>query len=152
MMNKDIARNRSARYEYAIGDELEVGMVLTGSEVKSLRTGQVNISESYVRVEGGELWLVNSHIASLLYAGKSGHEERRARKLLASRRQISKLQAARDRDGMTLVALRIYFNDRGRAKLVIAEAKGKRLCDKRATEAKRDWDRQRARMMKVSGS
>ena len=145
---REIARNRTARHEYELGAGLEAGVVLTGSEVKALRTGQVNIAESYVTVEGGELWLINAHIAGLPEAGGFGHEERRPRKLLASRREIARLRAARERQGMTLVPIRLYFNDRGRAKLLIAEGKGKRAADKRATAARRDWDRQKARLLK----
>lgn len=143
-----IAENRQARYHYAIEQDLEAGVILTGSEVKSLRTGQTNITESYVSVENGELWLINAHISPLLGAGVFGHEMRRPRKLLVSRRELSRLWSATARDGMTIVPLRLYFNERGRVKLLIATAKGKKRADKRETEAKRDWGREKARLLK----
>ncbi|SIS64757.1 SsrA-binding protein SmpB [Phaeovulum vinaykumarii] len=149
--SKLIAENRQARYHYAIEDDLEAGIVLTGSEVKSLRTGQSNIAESYASVEDGELWLINSYIATYKEAGVFGHEERRKRKLLVSRKELARLWAAIGREGMTLVPLRMYFNDRGRVKVKIGIAKGKKLADKRATEAKRDWDRQKRRLLKEQG-
>lgn len=149
--SKLIAENRRARFDYAIESDLEVGLVLTGSEVKSLRRGQSNIAESYASVEGGELWLINSYIAAYEQAGIFGHEERRRRKLLVNRRELSRLWNAVGREGMTLVPIAMYFNDRGRAKLKIGVAKGKKLADKRETSAKRDWDRQKARLLKQNG-
>lgn len=146
-----IAENRQARYHYEIGQDLEAGVVLTGSEVKSLRTGQTTITEAYVAVEGGELWIVNAHIAALGDAGAFGHEERRRRKLLVSRRELSRLWSATARDGMTIVPLRLYFNEKGRVKLLIATARGKKKTDKRETEAKRDWGREKARLLKQAG-
>ena len=122
--------------------------MLTGSEVKSLRIGQSNIAESYASVEGGELWLINAYIAPYTQAGVFGHEPRRRRKLLVSSRELSRLWNAVGREGMTIVPIVMYFNDRGRVKLKIGIAKGKKLADKRQTEAKRDWDRQKARIMK----
>ena len=145
---KVIAENRRARFDYFIESDLEVGIVLSGSEVKSLRTGQSNIAESYASVEGAELWLINSYIAAYKQAGVFGHEERRRRKLLVSRRELSRLWQATGREGMTLVPLVMYFNHRGRVKLKIGVAKGKKLADKRATEAKRDWNRQKQRLLK----
>lgn len=145
---KVIAENRRARFDYFIESDLEVGIVLSGSEVKSLRTGQSNIADSYASVEGGELWLINSYIAAYKEAGVFGHEERRRRKLLVSRRELSRLWQATGREGMTLVPLVMYFNHRGRVKLKIGVAKGKKLADKRATEAKRDWSRQKERLLK----
>lgn len=145
---KVIAENRRARFDYFIESDLEAGIVLTGSEVKSLRTGQSNIADSYASVEGGELWLINSYIAAYKEAGVFGHEERRRRKLLVSRRELSRLWQATGREGMTLVPLVMYFNHRGRVKLKIGVAKGKKLADKRATEAKRDWNRQKQRLLK----
>ncbi len=130
---KVIAENRRARFDYFIESDLEVGIVLTGSEVKSLRTGQSNIADSYASVEGGELWLINSYIAAYKQAGVFGHEERRRRKLLVSRKELARLWQAVGREGMTLVPLVMYFNDRGRVKLKIGTAKGKKLADKRAT-------------------
>ncbi len=146
--SKLIAENRQARYHYAIEDDLEVGIVLTGSEVKSLRTGQSNIAESYASIENGELWLINSYIASYKEAGVFGHEERRHRKLLVSKKELSRLWNAVGREGMTLVPLAMYFNDKGRVKLKLGIAKGKKVADKRETEAKRDWNRQKQRLLK----
>lgn len=149
--SKLVAENRKARYNYAIEDTLEAGIVLEGSEVKSLRNGGANIAESYATVEDGELWLVNSYIAPYEKTTHFGHLERRRRKLLASKREISKLWQGIGREGMTLVPLKLYFNDKGRAKLLIGLAKGKRMADKRETEKKRDWQRQKARLMRERG-
>ena len=145
---KVIAANRRARYEFAIQDEYECGLVLEGSEVKSLRTGQANIAESYASVEDGELWLINGYIAPYENASAFGHDARRRRKLLVHRRELSKLWSASRREGMTLVPLVLYFNHKGRAKLKIAVAKGKRLVDKRETERRRDWSREKARLLR----
>ncbi|WP_224824048.1 SsrA-binding protein SmpB [Cognatishimia sp. MH4019] len=145
---KVIAENRRARYDYAIEEDLEVGIMLEGSEVKSLREGQANIAESYANVEDGELWLVNSYIAPYLQAKTFGHEEKRKRKLLASKKELSKLWNATQRQGMTLVPLVMYFNHRGLVKMKIGVAKGKKTVDKRQTEAKRDWSRQKARLLR----
>ena len=148
---KVVAENRRARYDYAIDSDIECGIQLHGSEVKSMRVGQTNIAESYATVEEGELWLVNSYIAPYLQAKTFGHEERRRRKLLVSRKELSDLWNATQRKGMTLVPLVLYFNHRGMAKIKIGVAKGKKTQDKRATEAKRDWQRQKARLMKDHG-
>jgi SsrA-binding protein len=145
---KVIAENRRARYDYAIEDDIECGILLEGSEVKSLRVGGTNIAESYAAVENGELWLVNGYIAPYAQAKTFGHEERRRRKLLVSRKQLSNLWNATQRKGMTLVPLVMYFNHKGLAKLKIGIAKGKKNHDKRETSAKRDWSRQKARLMK----
>lgn len=145
---KVIAENRRARFDYFIESDLECGIVLTGSEVKSLRIGQSNIAESYASIEDGELWLINGHIAALTHAGVFGHEERRRRKLLVSKRELSRLWAAVGREGMTLVPLVMYFNHRGIVKLKIGVAKGKKVADKRETSAKRDWNRQKQRLLK----
>ena len=145
---KVIAENRRARFDYFIESDLEAGIVLTGSEVKALRTGQSNIADSYASVEGAELWLINSYTAACKDAGVFGHEERRRRKLLVSKRELSRLWQATGREGMTLVPLVMYFNHRGRVKLKIGVAKGKKMADKRATEAKRDWNRQKQRLLK----
>jgi SsrA-binding protein len=147
---KVIAENRRARYDYAIEEDLECGIALTGSEVKSLRIGQSNIAESYASVEDGELWLVNSYIAPYEQA-MFGHPDRRRRKLLVSKKQLSDLWNATQRKGMTLVPLVLYFNHRGRAKIKIGLAKGKKTHDKRETEAKRDWSRQKQRLLKEHG-
>ncbi|WP_415233627.1 SsrA-binding protein SmpB [Pseudorhodobacter sp.] len=146
--SKLIAENRRARYDFAIEDDIEAGIILLGSEVKSLRQGGANIAESYASVEEGELWLINGYIAPYLQAKTWGHEERRKRKLLVSRKQLSRLWNATAREGMTIVPLKMYFNERGKVKLKIGIAKGKKSADKRETSAKRDWDRQKARLMK----
>ncbi|WP_298429929.1 SsrA-binding protein SmpB [uncultured Jannaschia sp.] len=148
---KVIAENRRARYDYAIEDDIECGIVLEGSEVKSLREGGANVAESYAAVEGSELWLVNAYIAPYAQAKTFGHEERRRRKLLVSKREMSKLWNATAREGYTLVPLVMYFNHRGMVKLKIGVGKGKKTEDKRAATAKRDWQRQKARLMKDHG-
>ena len=143
-----VAENRRARFDYAIEDDLECGIALEGSEVKSLRSRSANIAESYAEVDNGELWLVNSYIAPYDKARTFGHQERRRRKLLASKKELSRLWSETQRKGMTLVPLVLYFNHRGIAKLKIGIAKGKKTVDKRATEAKRDWDRQQRRLLR----
>lgn len=148
---KVIAENRRARYDYAIESDLEVGVMLLGSEVKSMRVGQTNIAESYAAVEDGELWLVNAYIAPYAPAKTWGHEERRKRKLLAKKKELSNLWAATARKGMTLVPLVMYFNHRGRVKMKIGVAKGKKIHDKRASEKSRDWNRQKARLLRENG-
>lgn len=144
---KVIAENRRARYDYAIEDDLEVGIVLHGPEVKSLRTGQSNIADSYASVDDGELWLTNAYIAPYEQA-MFGFEERRKRKLLCSKRELARLWNATKREGMTIVPLVMYFNDRGLVKLKIALAKGKKTHDKRASDAKKDWNRQKQRLLR----
>lgn len=146
--SKLIAENRRARFDYAIESDLEAGIMLFGSEVKSLRQGGSNIAESYASVEGGELWLINGYIAPYLQAKTFGHEERRRRKLLVSKKELGRLWAAVGREGMTIVPMKMYFNDRGIVKLKLGIAKGKKLADKRETSAKRDWERDKARLMK----
>ena len=146
--SKLIAENRRARFDYHIESELEAGIMLLGSEVKSLRQGGANIAESYASVEGGELWLINGYIAPYLQAKTFGHEERRRRKLLVSKKELSRLWSAVGREGMTIVPMKMYFNDRGIVKLKLGIAKGKKLADKRETSAKRDWERDKARLMK----
>jgi len=146
---KVIAENRRARYDYAIEDDLECGIVLEGSEVKSLRENGANIAESYASVEQGELWLINGYIPAYERAKTFGHDERRRRKLLVSRRELARLWSDTQRKGYTLVPLVLYFNHRGIAKLKIGIAKGKKTQDKRATEAKRDWQRQKQRLLKA---
>jgi len=147
------AENRKARHNYFIEDSLEVGIMLEGSEVKSLREGKANIAESYASVEGGELWLINSYIPPFSQAKSAmfSHEERRRRKLLLHRRELARLAQAVGREGMTLVPLKLYFNDRGIAKLELGLAKGKKMADKRETEKKRDWNREKARLLKERG-
>lgn len=145
---KVIAENRRARFDYAIEDDVECGIVLEGSEVKALRNGGGNIAESYAAVEDGELWLVNSYVPPYEQAKMFKHQERRRRKLLASRREIANMWNATQRKGMTLVPIVMYFNHKGRIKMKIGIAKGKKNHDKRATEAKRDWSRQKQRLLK----
>ncbi|MEM1385971.1 MAG: SsrA-binding protein SmpB [Pseudomonadota bacterium] len=145
---KVIAENRRARYDYAIESDIECGLILAGSEVKALRQAQANIAESYAEVSEGELWLVNSYIAPYAQAKTFGHDERRRRKLLVSRKELAKLWSDTQRKGMTLVPLVLYFNHRGIAKIKLGIAKGKKVADKRATEAKRDWNRQKQRLLR----
>lgn len=146
-----IAENRKARHEYFITDKWEAGIELLGSEVKSLRRGQANISESYASVEDGGIWLINSYIAEYPGAALFPHEPRRKRRLLLHGREIHKIKVAIERKGMTLVPLELYFNAKGRAKVLIGLAEGKKLADKRQDAARRDWNRQKARLMREKG-
>lgn len=148
---KVVAENRRARFDYAIEDDIECGIVLEGSEVKSLRQGSANIAESYAAVENGELWLVNAYIAPYEQARTFGHDERRRRKLLVSRKELARMWNETQRKGMTLVPLVLYFNHRGMAKIKIGIAKGKKTHDKRETQARRDWNRQKQRLLKEHG-
>ena len=143
-----VAENRRARYDYEILDTLEAGIVLTGTEVKSLRTGKAQITESYASPERGELWLINSHIPEYLQANRFNHEEKRPRKLLVSKKQLAKLSQDVERAGNTIVPLKLYFNEHGKAKILIGVGKGKKTFDKRATERDRDWNRDKARLLK----
>ena len=145
---KIVSENRKARYNFAIDNNIECGIILEGSEVKSLRLGGSNIAESYANVENGELWLINSYIAPYNQAKTFKHEERRKRKLLVSKRELSRLWSASAREGMTLVPLVLYFNHNGTAKIKIGIAKGKKNVDKRETEKKRDWQKQKARLLR----
>ncbi|MEM7618965.1 MAG: SsrA-binding protein SmpB [Pseudomonadota bacterium] len=146
-----VADNRKARYNYEIKETLEAGIALQGTEVKSLRTGKSNIAESYASEESGEIYLINAYIPEYLKANRFNHETRRPRKLLLKKREIAKLIGAIQREGMTLVPLKLYFNIRGIAKLELALARGKKVHDKRETEKKRDWQRQKARLMRDRG-
>ncbi len=148
---KLVAENRRARFDYFLEDSLEAGLVLTGSEVKSLRLGRANIAESYASVEGGEMVLINAYIPEYPGANRFNHEPRRGRKLLLHRRQIAKLTQAVQREGRTIVPVKLFFDEKGRAKLEIALAKGKKLHDKRASEADKDWKRDQARLMRDRG-
>ncbi len=148
---KTIADNRKARFSYEVLDTLEAGLVLTGTEVKSLREGQANIQESYASIEGGEFWLINSYIPEYFAGNRFNHEPRRKRKLLISRREMARLGQSIEREGMTLVPLKLYFNERGLAKLQLAVARGKKLHDKRETSKQRDWNREKARLLKQHG-
>ena len=146
-----VAHNRKARFHYEIGEIFEAGIALTGSEVKSLRSGKATIAESYADARANEVWLVNANIPEYLQAARHNHAPRRPRKLLLHRRQIDKLMGAIEREGMTVVPLKLYFNPRGRAKVEIALARGKKAPDKRQAIKKRDWERQRARVMREKG-
>ena len=146
-----IAHNRKARFNYEIGEVLEAGIALTGTEVKSLRQGKAAIAESYADARNGEIWLINCNIAEYLQAGRFNHAPKRPRRLLLHRRQINKLSGAVEREGMTLVPLKLYFNEKGRAKLEPALARGKKLHDKRETEKKRSWERERGRLLRAKG-
>jgi len=146
-----IADNRKARFNYEIGEVFEAGIALTGSEVKSLRAGKASIGESYADARGGDLWLVNANIAEYLQAGRFNHAPKRPRRLLLHRRQINKLSGAVEREGMTIVPLKLYFNEKGRAKVELALARGKKLHDKRETEKKRSWERERGRLLRAKG-
>jgi len=148
---KVVADNRKARFNYEIGEVFEAGIMLTGTEVKSLRTGKATIAESYADARAGEIWLINSNIPEYLQASRFNHEPKRRRKLLLHKNQVNKLAAAVEREGMTLVPLRLYFNERGRAKLELALGRGKKLHDKRETLKKRSWDRERGRLMREKG-
>lgn len=148
---KLVAENRKARFNYAIEEKLEAGIALTGSEVKSLRTGKANIGDAYAAEDGGELYLINADIAAYRQAGRDNHEPKRIRKLLLHRREIDRLIGAIQREGMTVVPLRLFFNRRGIAKVELGLAKGKKLHDKRETEKRRDWERQKGRLMRERG-
>ena len=148
---KTVAENRRARFEYFIEDVYEAGIMLTGTEVKSLRFGEGSIAESYAEVKNGEVWLVNSNIPEFSHGNRYNHEPRRLRKLLLKERQIAKFHGAVERKGMTLVPLSVYFNARGRAKVELALAKGKNAADKRQTVKDRDWQRDKARLMRDRG-
>lgn len=145
------ADNRKARFNYEIGQTFEAGIALTGTEVKSLRGGKATIAESYAGEMGGEMFLFNAHIPEYLEANRFNHETRRPRKLLLHKREVNKLLGAVQREGMTVVPLKVYFNDRGRAKVELALARGKKLHDKRETERARDWQREQGRLMRDKG-
>ena len=146
-----IADNRKARFNYEIGEVFEAGIALTGSEVKSLRSGKATIAESYADARAGEIWLVNANIPEYLQAGRFNHLPKRPRRLLLHKRQINKLSGAVEREGMTLVPLKLSFNEKGRAKIELALARGKKLYDKRQTEKKRSWERERGRLLRAKG-
>jgi SsrA-binding protein len=148
---KTVAENRRARYDYFIDTTYEAGLALTGTEVKALRGGEGSIAESYAEVTNGEIWLVNANIPEFSHGNRFNHEPKRPRKLLLHEREINKLHGAVARDGMTLVPLSIYFNSRGRAKVELALAKGKKAHDKRETIKQRDWKREAGRIMRDRG-
>ena len=148
---KVIAENRRARFDYFIEDNIEAGIMLLGTEIKALRMGRANIAESYAAVEGREIVLINADIPPYAQANRFNHEPRRPRKLLLHRKQIDRLIGAVQRDGQTIIPLKLYLNDDGKAKLEIALAKGKKLHDKREASADRDWQRDKARLMRDKG-
>ena len=148
---KVVAENRRARYDYAIEDTYEAGIMLTGTEVKSLRFGEGSIAESYAEVKGEEVWLINSNIPEFSHGNRHNHEPKRPRKLLLHDRQIGKMFGAVARQGMTLVPLSIYFNGRGRAKVELAVARGRKAHDKREHEKEKDWKREQSRLMREHG-
>ena len=143
-----VAENRRARFDYEILDTLEAGIVLTGTEVKSLRTGKAQITESYASPERGELWLINAHIPEYVQANRFNHAERRPRKLLISKKELARLSQEVERAGNSSVPLKMYFNDRGMAKVLIGLGKGKKSFDKRETQKNRDWNREKQRLLK----
>jgi SsrA-binding protein len=148
---KVIADNRRARFDYEIMQVFEAGIELKGSEVKSLRGGRTNLAESYAAMKGGELFLINSNIPEYREANRFNHEPKRPRKLLLHKKEIAKLAIGTSREGLTIVPLRMFFNPRGRAKIDIALARGKKLHDKRDAIKERSWDRERARLMREKG-
>jgi SsrA-binding protein len=149
--SRTVAENRRARFDYHLDETYDAGVVLVGSEVKSLRGGRASIQDAYAAEQGGEIWLINSHIPEYHGANQFNHEPRRQRKLLLNRKEIGKLIGSLKRGGVTLVPLTIYFNERGRAKVKIALARGKKLHDKRETEKNRDWQREKQRVMRNRG-
>ncbi len=148
---KVVAENRRARYDYFVEERFETGIELRGTEVKALRFGEGSIAEAYAAVEGEEVWLINSHVPEYSHGNRQNHEPRRPRKLLLKGREIAKLQGAVARQGLTLVPLSIYFNTRGRAKVELAIARGKKMHDKRDTEKERDWKREQGRLLRQHG-
>lgn len=148
---KVVAENRKARFNYSIEDTVEAGVVLTGTEVKSVRGGKTTIAESYADAKDGEIWLVNANIPEYLQANRFNHEPKRLRKLLLHKKEINRLAGAIEREGMTLIPLKMYFNERGMIKLQLGLAKGKKLHDKRDTEKKRDWEREKGRLLRARG-
>ncbi|NNM75559.1 SsrA-binding protein SmpB [Sphingomonas sp. ID1715] len=145
---KIVAENRRARFDYFIDQVFEAGIALTGTEVKSLRFGEGSISESYAEVKDGEVWLINSNVPEFSHGNRFNHEPKRPRKLLLKEREINKMHGAVAREGMTLVPLSVYFNGRGRAKVELALAKGKKAHDKRETIKERDWKREQSRLLR----
>ena len=148
---KVVAENRRARFDYFVEERLEAGIQLAGTEVKALRQGEGSIAESYATVDGDEVWLINSHIPEYSHGNRLNHEPRRPRKLLLKAREIAKLQGAITRQGLTIVPLSIYFNGRGKAKVELAVARGKKMHDKRETIKERDWKRDQARLLRQHG-
>lgn len=150
-VHKVVADNRKARFNYEIVDTLEAGIALTGTEVKSLRSGKATIGEAYAGPSGEEIFLFNAYIPEYLQANRFNHETKRPRRLLLHKRQINKLIGATQREGFTVIPLKIYFNTDGRAKVELALGRGKNLHDKRETEKKRTWERERSRLLRDKG-
>lgn len=148
-IQKIAAENRKARFNYAIEDTIEAGIALTGTEIKSIRTGKATIAESYADSKNGEIWLVNANIPEYVQANRFNHAPKRPRKLLLHKRQINRLIGAVERQGMTLIPLKMYFNERGRLKVELGVARGKKLHDKRETEKQRDWNREKSRLLRA---
>jgi SsrA-binding protein len=148
---KVVAENRRARFDYAIEDKFEAGIALTGTEVKSLRFGEGSIAESYAEVKSDEVWLINANIPEFSHGNRHNHEPKRPRKLLLHGREIARLHGAVARQGMTLVPLSVYFNSRGRAKVELALARGRKAHDKRDYEKEKDWKREQGRLMRQHG-
>src|SRR4028119_673216 len=148
---KIVAENRRARFDYAIEETVEAGIALTGTEVKSLRFGEGSIAESYAEVKDGQVWLVNSNVPEFSHGNRFNHEPKRPRKLLIKEREIGKLFGAVARQGMTLVPLSVYFNGRGRAKVELAIARGRKAHDKREHDKEKDWKREQGRLMREHG-
>ncbi len=148
---KKVAENRKARHNYFVDEVFETGIVLVGTEVKSLRAGRANIAESYAEAKNGEIFLVNAHIPEYTFGNRFNHNERRPRKLLLHKKQVNRLMGAVQRQGFTLVPLSIYFNERGRAKMSLALARGKQVHDKRQTVKDRDWQREKGRLLRDKG-
>ncbi len=143
-----VAENRRARFDYAIEDKFEAGLMLQGTEVKALRAGQASIAESYAEVKGGEVWLINANIPEFSHGNRFNHEPKRPRKLLLNQREINKMMGAVERKGMTLIPMSVYFNKQGRAKVELALGKGRKAQDKREYVKDRDWQRDKARLMR----
>ncbi len=148
---KTVAENRRARYEYFLDEFFEAGIALTGTEVKSLRFGEGSIAESYAEIRDDQVWLVNANVPEFSHGNRNNHEPKRPRKLLLHEREINKLRVGVSREGMTLIPMSIYFNRRGRAKVELALAKGKKIHDKRETIKLRDWKREAGRLLKERG-
>ncbi|RDC60223.1 SsrA-binding protein [Alteripontixanthobacter maritimus] len=148
---KTVAENRRARFDYAVEDKYECGLMLQGTEVKALRAGEASIAEAYAEVRGGEVWLVNANIPEYSHGNRLNHEPKRPRKLLLKEREIARMTGAVERKGMTLVPLSVYFNGKGRAKVELGLAKGRKAQDKREYQKDRDWQRDKARIMRDKG-
>lgn len=148
---KVVADNRKARFNYEIVDTYEAGIALTGTEVKSLRSGKATIAEAYAGPSGEEFFLFNAYIPEYLQANRFNHETKRPRRLLLHKRQIDKLIGATQREGFTVIPLKIYFNDRGRAKVELGLGRGKKLHDKREAEKERTWNREKSRLLRDKG-